>query len=74
MSEKFKIIPIQPAKMKEPQATRSSCCGGHDAENNKQVYIDPVCGMTVNANATKSAEYKDQTFYFCCGARLPKVK
>ena len=29
---------------------------------------DPVCGMTVEANAAAAqSDYKGQTYYFCCG-------
>ena len=28
-------------------------------------YVDPVCGMAVAANSSKTVNYQDETFYFC---------
>lgn len=33
--------------------------------NNHQIYTDPVCGMKVVADITKSVEYHGTTYYFC---------
>lgn len=33
--------------------------------DNHKIYTDPVCGMKVVADITKSVEYHDTTYYFC---------
>lgn len=37
------------------------CCGTPIAR-----HIDPVCGMEVGADPTRSADYRNTRYYFCC--------
>jgi len=37
-------------------------------------YTDPVCGMKVAAHDQKTAEYKGQTYYFCCMGCVAKFQ
>lgn len=55
----------------------SSCCGGTDADTNRNVaktlnVIDPVCGMTVSNPEKPHTDYTGQTYYFCCQGCLAK--
>ena len=54
------------AEKKTASKTETSCCGS-EAEVVSEA-IDPVCGMSVKtASAEHRFEYKDTTYYFCCG-------
>ncbi len=53
-----------------------SCCGsqshtGSQAGSGDQ--IDPICGMTVDANTAKNTyEHNSKKYYFCCSSCLKK--
>jgi Cu+-exporting ATPase len=54
---------------------KTCCCATaaktheHDAAaDGKTQTLDPVCGMTIDPDTAKhQAEFRDQTYYFCCG-------
>ncbi|MTI15972.1 heavy metal translocating P-type ATPase [Rhodobacteraceae bacterium RKSG542] len=59
---------------KNEEKPGSSCCGGHGhahshddhVEAGEGSFIDPVCGMTVKANAGKpQLNYKGEDYHFC---------
>jgi YHS domain-containing protein len=36
-----------------------------DCAKERNMPVDPVCGMDVDEKATERAEYEGQTYYFC---------
>ena len=46
-----------------------------DVAGHKPAAVDPVCGMSVNADTAKhKLEHGEKTFYFCCGGCLEKFR
>src|SRR6185312_13539510 len=52
----------------------ASCCqaGGGDAPS-AEVVRDPVCGMTVDPAAGKTAQYMGHVYHFCCASCRDKL-
>ena len=58
----------------EPKTT--SCCGGQHTlrEATSERFIDPVCGMSVDATTDLKTDYQNQTYYFCNPSCLSRFK
>jgi xanthine dehydrogenase accessory factor len=58
------VLDPEPVAMVDPEPTEHH----HDHDHaSAGTAIDPVCGMTVNADETgRPFEYEGETYYFCC--------
>jgi P-type Cu+ transporter len=73
-----KKFEADPATFLKPEATKSSCCGGHAASTpqkaEKDTALDPVCGMTVSSDTELRAVHNGQTHYFCSASCVKKFE
>ncbi len=54
---------------------KSCCIGNTDSSKaTDHTYIDPVCGMQVEADPKKSVEYSGTTYYFCSQRCVEKFR
>jgi len=80
--DKFRADPLAYIHKETASSPASSsthtCCGmHHDAEpctatDNR--HVDPVCGMKVEPDPSKSIDYEGKTYYFCSQSCMAKFK